>query len=256
MTLTAAQRQTLSWIAISLLVALVVWLLAPGADAVRHRRGAGVRAAPAGGAPGAPPRAARRRGGVVEGHGDRDRARGRAADRADLSKQLPLLREQIPLFADRANATLTPLLSRIGIDVALDTASIKAFVLKYLNANVEDWTATALSSGTIGGSILPRDHRQPVPRAAGAVLPADGLEQPARPARCADPPRLRERTKASSTSATACSANTCAASCSVMLAWRSTTASGSRCSASIWRCRWACSPAWRSSSRTSASASA
>jgi predicted PurR-regulated permease PerM len=71
-----------------------------------------------------------------------------------LSKQLPLLREQIPMFADRLNTTLTPILSRFGIDVALDTESIKAFVLKYLNANAEDWTAAALSSARIGGSIL------------------------------------------------------------------------------------------------------
>ena len=42
----------------------------------------------------------------------------------------------------------------MGIDVALDTASIKAFVLKYLDANLDDWLATALSSARIGGSIL------------------------------------------------------------------------------------------------------
>ena len=36
----------------------------------------------------------------------------------------------------------------------LDTASIKAFVLKNLDANVEDWATTALSSARIGGSIL------------------------------------------------------------------------------------------------------
>jgi predicted PurR-regulated permease PerM len=71
-----------------------------------------------------------------------------------LSKQLPLLREQIPLFADRLNAGLSPWLARFGIEVQLDTASIKAFVLKYLDANLEEWMATALSSARIGGSIL------------------------------------------------------------------------------------------------------
>jgi predicted PurR-regulated permease PerM len=71
-----------------------------------------------------------------------------------LSKQLPLLREQIPLFADRLNASLSPWLAKMGMSVALDTASIKAFVLKYLDANLEDWLATALSSARIGGSIL------------------------------------------------------------------------------------------------------
>jgi predicted PurR-regulated permease PerM len=71
-----------------------------------------------------------------------------------LSKELPLLREQIPLLADKLNKGLVPWLAQYGINVALDTASIKAFVLKYLDANLEDWLATVLSSARIGGSIL------------------------------------------------------------------------------------------------------
>jgi predicted PurR-regulated permease PerM len=71
-----------------------------------------------------------------------------------LSKELPLMREQIPLLADRVNSSLAPWLAKWGIHVALDTASIKAFVLKYLDANVEDWFATVMSSARIGGSIL------------------------------------------------------------------------------------------------------
>jgi predicted PurR-regulated permease PerM len=71
-----------------------------------------------------------------------------------LSKQLPLLRAQIPLLADRLNTSLSPWLAKLGVQVALDTGSIKAFVFKYLNANLEEWGATALSSARIGGSIL------------------------------------------------------------------------------------------------------
>ena len=71
-----------------------------------------------------------------------------------MSKELPLLREQIPLLADKLNKGLAPWLTQYGINVALDTASIKAFVLKYLDANLEDWLATVLSSARIGGSIL------------------------------------------------------------------------------------------------------
>jgi predicted PurR-regulated permease PerM len=71
-----------------------------------------------------------------------------------LTKELPLLREQIPLLADKLNQTLSPWLAQFGIQVALDTASIKAFVLKVLDANLEDWLATALSSARIGGSIV------------------------------------------------------------------------------------------------------
>ncbi len=71
-----------------------------------------------------------------------------------LTREIPLLREQIPVLAARLNETLSPWLAQYGIHVALDTASIKAFVLKYLNANVEEWLAAAMSSARIGGSFV------------------------------------------------------------------------------------------------------
>lgn len=71
-----------------------------------------------------------------------------------IAKELPLLKEQIPLLAERANKNLSPWLAQYGIHVALDSASIKAFLLKTLDANLEDWMATALSSARIGGSML------------------------------------------------------------------------------------------------------
>lgn len=71
-----------------------------------------------------------------------------------LSKELPLLREQIPLLATAVNEHLAPWLRQHGIQLALDPASIKAFVLKYLDANLEDWLTTALSSARIGGSFV------------------------------------------------------------------------------------------------------
>ena len=71
-----------------------------------------------------------------------------------LSRQLPLVREQIPLLAERLNHGVGPWLGRFGIEVALDTTSIKNFVLKYLDANLEEWLATALTSARIGGSLL------------------------------------------------------------------------------------------------------
>jgi predicted PurR-regulated permease PerM len=71
-----------------------------------------------------------------------------------LSRELPLLREQIPLLADRANRGLGPWLAQFGIKLSLDIASIKGFVVKYLDANVEDWLAAALSSARIGGSFV------------------------------------------------------------------------------------------------------
>jgi predicted PurR-regulated permease PerM len=71
-----------------------------------------------------------------------------------MTRELPLLREQIPVLAARLNQTVAPWLAQQGIHVALDVASIKAFVLKYLNANFDDWLAAALSSARIGGSFV------------------------------------------------------------------------------------------------------
>ena len=71
-----------------------------------------------------------------------------------ISKELPLIREQIPRLAQRLNDGLAPWLQQLGVPVALDIASIKTFVFKYMNANFEDWLGTLLSSARIGGSIL------------------------------------------------------------------------------------------------------
>jgi len=154
MTFTSAQRQTLTWIALSAALAALVWLLGPVLTPFIVAAVLAYVLHP-----------------LVERLARRRVPRVVAATIVEiaaivivlavvllivpiLSKQLPLLREQIPLLADRANTQLAPWLARFGIDVALDTASIKEFVLKYLNTNLEDWTATALSSARIGGSIL------------------------------------------------------------------------------------------------------
>ena len=71
-----------------------------------------------------------------------------------LSKELPLLRDKIPVLATHLNDTLAPWLAQLGVDVALDPASVKAFVLKHLNANYEEWLASALSSARLGGSYV------------------------------------------------------------------------------------------------------
>jgi predicted PurR-regulated permease PerM len=71
-----------------------------------------------------------------------------------LSKELPLLKAQIPLLADKLNRTLSPWLAQHGVNVALDVASVKSFVVKYLDANLEEGMATALASARIGGSFV------------------------------------------------------------------------------------------------------
>ena len=154
MTMTTAQRQAGTWLAISLFAGLLLWLLAPVLTPFLIAGVFGYVLHP-----------------LVERLASKRVPRALAVSLVEvtaivlvlavmllivpiLSKQLPLLREQIPLFADRLNASMSPLLARFGIDVSLDTASIKAFVLKYLDANLGEWIATALSSARIGGSIL------------------------------------------------------------------------------------------------------
>jgi len=70
-----------------------------------------------------------------------------------FAKELPLLREQVPLLADRLNGVLKPWLAQFGIKVSLDVQSIKTFVIKYLNANVEDTFESVMSSLKLGGSV-------------------------------------------------------------------------------------------------------
>ncbi len=70
-----------------------------------------------------------------------------------MAKEIPLMREQLPLLADKFNDWLSPLLAQYGVKVSLDVASIKAFVLKYLNANFEDAFGSLMSSLKLGGSV-------------------------------------------------------------------------------------------------------
>ena len=70
-----------------------------------------------------------------------------------LAKELPLLRDQVPALFDMLNTTLKPWLAQFGIKFSMDVASIKAFVLKYLNANFEDAFAQLVSSLKLGGSV-------------------------------------------------------------------------------------------------------
>ncbi|MCW5664547.1 MAG: AI-2E family transporter [Piscinibacter sp.] len=154
MTLSPAQRQTLTWVAIAAAALLLLWLLAPVLTPFVV--------------------------GAVLAYALHPAVERLAARRVPrllsvllvevvfivavlavlllivpiISKELPMLREQIPTLADRLNRNLSPWLAQFGIHVQLDIAGIKAFVLKYLDANLEDWLGTVLSSARIGGSIL------------------------------------------------------------------------------------------------------
>ena len=70
-----------------------------------------------------------------------------------LAKEVPLMREQLPLLADKFNSWFSPLAAQFGFKVSLDVGSIKGFVLKYLSANFEDAFGSLLSSLKLGGSV-------------------------------------------------------------------------------------------------------
>jgi predicted PurR-regulated permease PerM len=70
-----------------------------------------------------------------------------------FAKELPLMKEQLPLLAQRINGSLAPWLAQFGMEVSLDVSAIKAFALKYLSANLEDATGSIVASLKIGGSV-------------------------------------------------------------------------------------------------------
>ena len=149
-----AQRQTLAWLAVAALVLTLVWLLAPvlspfliGAVAAYALHPTVERLARAG-----VPRVLAVA--VVEVLAILVLLAVVLLMVPILSKELPLLRDQIPILAERANRALTPWLAQFGVHVALDIDNLRGFVLKNLDANLEDWFATLLSSARIGGSFL------------------------------------------------------------------------------------------------------
>lgn len=70
-----------------------------------------------------------------------------------LVHEWPQLRAQVPVLLERLNAALQAVLVPQGIDFALDMATIKPAVMKYLNANTEDVVGSLLASLKIGGSV-------------------------------------------------------------------------------------------------------
>lgn len=71
-----------------------------------------------------------------------------------ITKEVPLLREQLPLLAARFNEHVSPWLAQHGFDFSLDAASAKDLAARLFEGRVEDWAATVLESARIGGSFL------------------------------------------------------------------------------------------------------
>jgi len=154
MTLSPAQRQTLTWTALAALAALALWLLAPVltpfvvaavlayalhplVEQLASRRWPRVLAVL-----------------LVEGLALLGLVAVLLLVVPVMAKELPLLKAQVPVLLDRLNANVNPLLLRLGVDFTLDVASIKAWLTQLMDANMEGWLSAALASARIGGSVL------------------------------------------------------------------------------------------------------
>jgi hypothetical protein len=129
-------------------------------------------------------------------------------------KEMPLMREQLPLLFDRLHATPVGPGWRSSASTSRWTwAASRQLVLKYLNANFEDLFGSLMSSLKLGGSVALADRRQRRADPGGAVLPADGLGQVRRPRAGTGAAAPAPGSTASPTRPTRCWASTCAASC-------------------------------------------
>ncbi|MBI5260042.1 MAG: AI-2E family transporter [Burkholderiales bacterium] len=154
MTLTPAQRQTLTWLALGGGLCVLLWLLAPVLTPFVVAAVLSYVLHP-----------------VVERLAARRMPRVLAVLLVEtlalllalalllllvpvLVKELPLLKAQIPPLLDRLDQTLSPWLQQFGIQVSLDVASLKGWLARLLDANMEDWLSAALSSARIGGNVL------------------------------------------------------------------------------------------------------
>lgn len=68
-------------------------------------------------------------------------------------KELPQIREQLPVVFDKLDGALRPWLAQFGVPIALDLDSLKQQALGYLNANYTGAMASLFSSLRLGGSV-------------------------------------------------------------------------------------------------------
>lgn len=69
-----------------------------------------------------------------------------------LAKEIPLMREQMPGLLEKLDTALSPWFAQFGINLSLDFSTLKAQLLKYVNANWDDAFPSLLSSLKLGGS--------------------------------------------------------------------------------------------------------
>ena len=70
-----------------------------------------------------------------------------------LTREIPLLQQQLPALLDRLAVNVNPLLEKLGLQLTLDVASLKAQLIKYLSANREDWLDPLVASLKLGGNF-------------------------------------------------------------------------------------------------------
>ena len=69
-----------------------------------------------------------------------------------VTTALPQLRSQWPGLLDKFNHVVAPQLKNFGVDI--DTDTVKAWILKSFDGNMDEWGQKLLSSARIGGSWL------------------------------------------------------------------------------------------------------
>jgi predicted PurR-regulated permease PerM len=70
-----------------------------------------------------------------------------------LVREWPLLQQQLPVLLDRVGEFINPLLAQLGLNISLDMAELRNHLVTYLNANRGDWWAPLMSSLKLGGSV-------------------------------------------------------------------------------------------------------
>ena len=70
-----------------------------------------------------------------------------------LMHEIPRMRDQLPLMIERAQLVVAPWLQQLGIEVVWDAGSLKALVLSAFSTSFEDGFKQALTSLRIGGSV-------------------------------------------------------------------------------------------------------
>jgi predicted PurR-regulated permease PerM len=71
-----------------------------------------------------------------------------------LQKEIPQLKDQIPLFFDKLNTSVGPMLHEHGIDVQLDSASVQAMLTEQLKDSSDTLGKALLSSIRVGGTAV------------------------------------------------------------------------------------------------------